>query len=455
MKSVFVILDALIFSFYFLFLNPNEASGFSLRLVEKVKFGNNSELHIIPNSFEVTEDGLFLIPDYQEGDIKIFEKKGEFLNLVKKLGRKGFGSDEFNKPTYCFYDKHEGKFGVIDVGKQIRNVFIYDRINTIDFRRVNEIPNTDGYDIKLGGEGKQLIISGYVTDKDEKSYELYSINLKNPKQKDFLLPSYQKYHLDNNKEYEIEYVKNSTLKAIGIRAFIDVYGDDVYFVWEGKLRIIKINLKSKEKTYFGQRTPNYIEPFASKEFVEAYLDGDFTKVWQERMKMTFVRDIFATPRYVFIVYEGPGQYNFRIQMYSLGGNFLGDVEIPGNHYSNMWFDKDSYTLYSLSYIDNKEFQILILIMLMGITLSIYNYASSEKQTKGKSNSKDPVSEKSKKSVNKEPSRKNSKKPAYKKNIDDSSFHRGPESMERGGVTGGTIVLLPDGRIDCQGAPDNC
>jgi hypothetical protein len=359
MKSVFVILEALIFSFNFLFLNPNEIHGFNLRLVEKVKFGNNSELQIIPGSFEVTEDGFFLIPDYKGGNIKIFEKKGEFLNLVKKFGRKGFGIDEFNKPMYCLYDKHEGKFGVIDVGTQIRNVFIYDRINSIDFKRVNKIPNLDGYDMILGEDGKRLIISGYVIDKDKKSYELYSINLENPNQKDFLLPSYQKYHLTNTEEYKIEYSNKRTLPAMGIKAFIDVQGEDIYFVWEGKLSIIKINFKTKEKTYFGQPTPHYIEPFASEELVKAYRDRDYTKVWKVRMKMSFVRDIFATPRHVFIVYEGPDQNNFRMQMYTPEGELLGDIKIPGNPYSNMWFDKDSYTLYSLTNINNKRFQILI------------------------------------------------------------------------------------------------
>lgn len=359
MKSVFVILEALIFSFGFLFLIPNDVHGFSLRFVDKIKFGNKSELHIFPSSFEVTEDGLFLIPDYQAGNIKIFEKRGEFLYLLKKLGRKGFGSDEFNKPMYCFYDKHEGKFAVSDVGRQIQNVFMYDRIDILDFIRVNKISNTGGYDMKLWREGKQLIISGYVTDKNKNSYELYGINLGNPKQKDFLLPSYQKYHLANDEEYQIEYSEKLALPAIGIIAFIDVYGDDVYFVWEAKLKIIKINLKTKEKTVFGQLTPHYTEPVASEELVKAYRDRDYKKVWKKKMKMSFVRDIFATPRHVFIVYEGPDQNNFRMQMYTPGGSLLDDNAIPGKSYSKMWFDKNSYKLYSFSYIDKKDFQILI------------------------------------------------------------------------------------------------
>jgi hypothetical protein len=194
-----------------------------------------------------------------------------------------------------------------------------------------------------------LIVSGYVTDKNKNSYELYGINLENPEQKDFLLPSYQKYHLANDKEYQIEYFEKRTLPAMGIRAFIDVYGDDVYFVWEAKLKIIKINLKTKEKTAFGYPTPRYIEPFASELLVNAYRNRDYTSILQERMQMSFVRDIIATSQYIFVVYDGPDQDKFMMQKYSPDGKYLDETKIPRDYiYQEMWLEKESYKLYSLS-----------------------------------------------------------------------------------------------------------
>lgn len=359
MKREFVALATLFF--VFLFINPKVVCGLEIRLTEKIKFEEKSKLQIIPKSFCVTEDRLFLIPDHQAGNIKIFEKDGKSLKLVKTFGRKGFGSDEFNKPSYCFYDKYESKFGVIDVGRNIKNVFIYDRIDKTDFRRVRTVKNADGYDMKLGEDAGHLIISGYNIDKKKRPYELYSINLGNTEHKDYLLSSPEKYQISNYEEFNSEYYNKRTLPAIGIRAFMDAAEDFVYFVWEGKLIINKINLNTKEKTAFGQQTEHYVEPSATPELLKARSKKDYTKTREERAKMSFVRDIFATPKHVLVVYEGPNQSvsNFRMQAYTPGGRFLDDIPIPGSPGYNMCFEKESYTLYSLLITKNEETQIVI------------------------------------------------------------------------------------------------
>lgn len=364
MRRTLATLAILIFSLCFFHLNPNEVYGFEVKFIKGIEFEGGSESQINFRSFCVAEDGLFLIPDYQAGTIKTFDQDEMVskLKFAKKFGIKGFGKDEFNRPAYCYYDNYSSKFIVADIGKGSKKVFVYDRIGETDFKRVYKIPGVDCYDMRLGGDGKQLIVSESVIGNDNKHYELYSINLENPEQKDFLLQSYQKYHLANDKVFQIEYFEKRTMPAIGIRAFIDVYGDDVYYIWEGKLKIIKINLKTKEKFVFGHPTPSYIEPFASKELVKARRNREYNKTSAERRKMSFVRDIFATSQFIFVVYDGPGQGNFRMQAYTPEGKFLADVKIPNNHpYREMWFDKQSHTLYSLSRtgINNNKPQILI------------------------------------------------------------------------------------------------
>lgn len=42
---------------------------------------------------------------------------------------------------------------------------------------------------------------------------------------------------------------------IAIKVFIDIQGDGIYFVWEGDLKITKIDIKSGEFTSFGYKTP--------------------------------------------------------------------------------------------------------------------------------------------------------------------------------------------------------
>jgi hypothetical protein len=345
-----------------LLLDTNGVYGFKIILIERIKFDKNSDLQIIPRSFCVAEDVLFLIPDYHAGIIKTFDldENSSKLKFVKEFGVKGFGSDEFNRPAYCFYNNYYSKFIVADIGKGSKKVFIYDRIGGTDFKLVSKIPGVDCYDMRLGGEGNQLIVSGFVRDKDKKSYELFSINLENPGQIDFLLPSHKKYHLANIEEYQRKYFEERTLPAIGIKAFIDVIGEGVYFVWEGKLKIIKINLKTgKRTTTFGQPTRHYREPYASTELLKGHRERDYNRNRKERTKMSFVRDIFVTARHVFVVYEGPTKNNFRMQIYTPEGKFLDDIEIPNNPSQYMWFEKDSYTLYSLLNAENKGHQILI------------------------------------------------------------------------------------------------
>ncbi|MGD2090837.1 MAG: hypothetical protein PVH61_31985 [Candidatus Aminicenantes bacterium] len=355
----------LVFSVFFLFQSADLGYGFSIQLAGKIEFADKSELQTIPISFCVTEDGLYLIPDYDTRTIKIFDKVEKYLKLVKEFGPKGFGSAEFDDPRYCFYNKNENIFSVTDAG--LRRVFFFDRIGKLDFKLVRTVPNVDAHDIKPAGDGKNLIVCGYITDSEKRSYELYSINLENPNQKNYLLPSYKKYHLPSDKEYKIEYSDKQTLASIGIRAYIDVQKDEVYFVWEGKLRIIKINLKTKTEITFGHKTEHYKEPFVSAELIKAYSDKDYTKAEKARNKMSFVRGIFATSRHVLVVYEGPNQANrnFRLQMYTAEGKFLGDVVIPDDYNSPyhrqmlLYKGKGNYKLYSFLKTTNRENQILI------------------------------------------------------------------------------------------------
>ena len=361
MRRTLTTLVALIFSITFFVLSPNPLYGFNVTLVKKIGFEENSKLQFTPISFCVTEDGFFLIPDHEKGNVKIYEMNGEALQLVKTFGPKGFGDDEYNMPAYCFYDKNRSKLGIIDIGIGTKKVYIYDRRGRVDFVPASII-DADGFDMRFAGDGKHLVISGYTTDSAGRSFELFSINLENPGQPNYLLSSYEKYGLSSDEEYQREY-KDQTLPAIGIRAFIDIQGDDVYFVWEGKARIIKINLKTKTSDIFDetkkQRMPNYFEPTKSVELEvlrKSYVDMDISKIKKQRTKMSLVRNIFATPLYVFVVYEGPNESNFRLQMYSPEGEFLGDSAIPGNCSWIMWFDKESDTLYSLQEKSEKKKQ---------------------------------------------------------------------------------------------------
>ncbi|MFC2140818.1 hypothetical protein ACFLQP_00795 [Acidobacteriota bacterium] len=340
-------------------LNVIAVVGGNVKLIERIEISLENRPLINPLDFCVTDDELFLLPDFEAGNIKVYEISGNLLKLVTTIGRKGYGPDELSKPTFCFYNEAESKFVVMDYG--IRKIFIYDRIDRINFKRIKEISCwRPGYDIKL--EGNNLFISGYMPDSNGTPYDLYYVDLtkdeKDPNQKTFLLPSYTKYGLNSFRQYEKEYRSKLDFIAMGILGWFDIYKDIAYFIWEGNLKIIKINfLTGKIDTkHFGTQPPHYVKPYASEKLLESYDKQDFNITRKEKSKMSYVRNIFVNSKYVLVIYEGPIKQdsgaNFWLQFYTLDGGFIKEVPIPGALDRKMWFDKGRDILFSLC--ENKE-----------------------------------------------------------------------------------------------------
>lgn len=351
--------------FVFLFLNPNWVVCQDLKLVETITIDSVADLKTdiknIPKSFCVTEDEMFLIPDHTAGTIKILGRSGNSLVFIEEIGRNGFGKNRqkrFSRPMYCLYNQYEGKVGIIDYGEkgksETKRIFVFERNGKVDLKLFKDFEcKRLGDDIKLAGDGNQMVISGYLLNKENMPFDLYSINLRTG-QTNYLLPSHKKYNLKTNDDYELEYDQRQTLPAIGIMAFIDIQGDDVFFVWEGAMRIIKLNLRSKEEKVFGFETPHYTKPNGLR-LSKFYKKRELETMWKEELKtMSYIRNIFATSRHIFLVYEtGRNKKSdyvskYRLQTYTPDGDFVGDVEIPGNPIRQMWLDKESYELYAFS-----------------------------------------------------------------------------------------------------------
>lgn len=319
--------------------------GMDIKLIKKVKLSQDTTILEKVQDFCLTEDELFLIPDSKAGNIKIYENNGK---LVKTLGRSGLGPNEFLKPTYCFYNKKEEfQFGILDA--RIKKIFLYQRTGKLDFKRSKEtLCLTGGYSLKK--KGNVLLISGFKRAPNGNAYDLYSIDLMR-NQTSFLLPSHHKYGLKSFEEYDFQYKQRPDISTIGISGWFDIQGTDVYFVWYGDLKIIKMNIDSGTLNFFGEKTPHYIKPSASKQMIEAYRAGDFKVVKNEKTKMSYVRNIFASPKHVLLVYEGPtkkeGVSNVWVQFYTLAGKFLQELPVPCQPESLFYFDKDKSMLYAL------------------------------------------------------------------------------------------------------------
>jgi hypothetical protein len=340
----------IILSIIFTAFNTSAALESTVKLVGKVEFSPKAELPLKPKSICVTEDEFFLIPDSGARNIKIYKKEEKFLNLVSTIGRKGYRPGKFLKPTFCFYNKNERKLGVMDFGR--KKIIFYKKKDGIKFEYEKEISCwRGGTGIQL--IGNKLFISGYATDPNGNPHDFCSIDLTNG-QITYLLPSYYKYGLKSFREYETQYRKKPDIPLIGINGWFDIHEDDAYFIWEGNLKIIKVNIVSGniEPEPFGMQPPHYVKPYASKKMSEARSKRNSNLADSERAKMSYVTNIFVKRKYILVVYEGPVTQeklpNSWLQFYSLDGEFLKEEPIEDNHGPRMWFNKDKSILYSFS-----------------------------------------------------------------------------------------------------------
>jgi hypothetical protein len=213
-----------------------------------------------------------------------------------------------------------------------------------------------GSDVELYGD--KLFISGYITDKKGEPYDLYYIDLKN-NERITLLPSYYKYGMDSNKQYKEKYQEESLIPAIGIKGWFDFLGDEIFYVWEGDLKIINLNIDKRELTFMGIKTAGYVKPFDSenpikmKNLKEKYLKKDFEGIQKARRQFSYVKNVFTSSRFFLVIYEDAvrrGEVaDYRLQLYSLKGELLKELALPGRPDQKMCFDKENQVLYSLAH----------------------------------------------------------------------------------------------------------
>lgn len=322
-----------------------------IKFTERINIDPDANYQDKPKSICITEDNIFILAGKKTGNIKIFEKKKGSLTIPKDV-ELTFNKFKFTNPAYLFYNRSKKKLEVIDIGA--RKVFIRDKTGEREFKlkEINDY-NWPGYDMKFTEDGDNLIVSALTSSKIQ-SFGLYRIDIKTSRINN-LLPSYEKYDLKNDNEYNSKYWEKQTIPATGVRAFIDIYKDNVFFVWEGKLRIVKFNLpSSKVITTFGQETHHYKSPNGD-ELAKTYIKKEFAATWKKREEYSYIKKIFATHRHVFLVYEIAGNSStFRLQIYTHEGKYLDDVLIPGKPGRQMWLDKVNYDLYAFSEVSKNE-----------------------------------------------------------------------------------------------------
>ena len=340
-RAIFLLLLIFVFSMNSLF-------GSNLEFVERFKLDEKETIIGYPISITVTKDDLILVSDMKMCHIKIYDNKGK---LVRLLGRQGYGPQEFAKPGE-FFTTNDGGFGIIDMGP--RCVYFYRRIeNSTDFKRshkVNLLSGTNG----IGLRGDKLYSAGYYVT-DGKEYDCYSIDLKTRKIEP-IMPFYEKFGLKSNREVKSRYF--SELTVIGTGAYFGISGNNGYYIWEGDLRVVKINLTSKAVSYFGHKTSNYIKPEVTRELKHADESGDRRHYADIRWKMSYVHGLCVGKKHILVVYRGPKKsevFPFPVQFYTPEGNFETEIIISDYIPFCMFYDDEREFFYSISDEDEEHY----------------------------------------------------------------------------------------------------
>lgn len=209
---------------------------------------------------------------------------------------------------------------------------------------------------------KEILLAG---DKYDKQGKAYSISIYNhvSKKYEYLLPFEKSYEESSIKEF----LKKSSKKynLIGNDIFCDWLGDYIFHVWTGKLKIIKLNRITKEISYFGEKTGNYIQPYVTPEIEKAYNQRKNNLFFSFGNNMSFVRYLFTmNSGHVGVIYMGAKKKNknlvVMLQIYKTSGEFIKEVELLNAQASNYnelyyFFRKDKDLFYILDTETSKDF----------------------------------------------------------------------------------------------------
>ena len=136
----------------FYFICPSLA--IEVKLVGSIILSQENTILGAVESFTITEDGLFILPDCKEGNFKIFDENGEF---VKVWGRSGPGPLEFGSPCSCDYSNPY--LACYDIGKL--KVLVFKRTGKTEFEKVAGFQHRpDKLDLKIVKD--EVFFAGYI-----------------------------------------------------------------------------------------------------------------------------------------------------------------------------------------------------------------------------------------------------------------------------------------------------
>jgi hypothetical protein len=307
-----------------------------LKVIDKVKLtgGREDDCIKVASSFVVTEDGFYFVVDRKEGDIKVFDLKGRF---VKRIGSRGYGPSEFVRPLSSDYMAR--RFVVLDLDR--RHYMLMTRAEAPMLKESKLLRSVwMGNDVVMMN-GEKVLIAGYHPGKDGKEWSLFTYDFKT-KQYDLLVTKEILYGFKSVKDYKRS---EDDIDAIGISGFCDWWGDYAYLAWVGDLKVFKIDMKTKQRQTFGKKTDNYRKPVATERLKKTKKEGNLKEYHKIASTHSSIMGIFTNKNYLLLSYtipicEGERVQSRMLQIYTLDGKFLNEMQITHGNGGGLYLSKD-------------------------------------------------------------------------------------------------------------------
>ncbi|PMP93810.1 MAG: hypothetical protein C0168_10935 [Candidatus Aminicenantes bacterium] len=333
----------------------NFAFSWDIKFMKKIPVEDGTLLNSV--GFVVLEDGNFIFADFKDKDnqIKVINQEGK---LIKAWGKMGPGPDEFN--GVGFLDYQRPYLALADAGRH--RIYVYERLQGYEFKKIDDI-------LAWEQEGpikiyqNNVLIPGYVVSPAGKKFMLFMRDF-NDRRTEYILPLEYVFGAKSMQEYKK--IKEETF-VLSI-PFMDIYKDTIFYVEDKRLKVDKIDLKSRKIEIIGEQPKNFRALSIDKKTKNRLMDPQNQKSKEELdeiiSKHSFVSGLFADKNFVAVIYVNKekriGEELYWIpyvQIYdhsgrvlheqSLGPFFSSDRVIP------LYYEKDKRQLYLCSIISHE------------------------------------------------------------------------------------------------------
>jgi hypothetical protein len=339
--SAFLILSNLCFSW-------------DIKLIKKIPVEDKALFNSV--GFVVLEDGNFLFADYKdkENQLKVFNEEGK---LIKAWGRMGPGPDEFG--GLGFLDYQSPYLAVADAGRH--RISVFEKIKNYELKKIGDI-------LAWQQEGtikiyqKNILMHGYIVSPEGEKYILFMRDFSG-RQTEYILPLEHNYGARSMSEYKKIREEVDIFLPL---SFMDIYEDTLFYVTDVRLKVDKINLKTKKIEIIGEEPPNFKNLSIDKKTKNMVMDPNYSKgLFQDIVtRHSFVSGIFADKDFVAVIYVNREKKNGDnlywvpyIQIYDHSGKVLHQQSLAPffseDRMIPLFYQKDKGYLYLCSIISGE------------------------------------------------------------------------------------------------------